>query len=188
MKPVDKFLQRWRIKKVRPFIPEGSRVLDIGCADGTLFWMLKSRITEYVGIDPLLSESVDEGAFKLIPGKFPKDLPEMPPFDAITMLAVIEHFPEDYQREIAIACVRFLRQDGVLILTTPSPMVDQLLDVMAGLKIIDGMSSLQEHYGFDVRQIPNIFTLDNLKLVVHSRFQLGLNNLFVFRKIEASAY
>jgi 2-polyprenyl-3-methyl-5-hydroxy-6-metoxy-1,4-benzoquinol methylase len=183
VKPLDKFLQYWRIKKAEPFISEGSRLLDIGCADGMLYRVLRSQITEYVGIDPILSESVDEEAFRLITGQFPEDLPEIPPFDAIVMLAVIEHLPEGYQQEVALACVRFLKQDGILIITTPSPMVDKLLNVVIGLKLADGMS-LEEHYGFDVRQVPNIFAFGNLKLVVHRRFQLGLNNLFVFQKIE----
>jgi 2-polyprenyl-3-methyl-5-hydroxy-6-metoxy-1,4-benzoquinol methylase len=185
VKPLDKFLQSWRIKQVKPFIPEGSRVLDIGCAYGALYRMLKSQIAEYVGIDPVLSESVDEGKFKLIVNWFPGGLPERSSYDVITMLAVIEHIPEEVQREVAIACVRYLKQNGFLILTTPSPIVDKLLDVMVDLRIVDGMS-LEEHHAFNARQVPIIFAFDNLKLVMYKRFQLGLNNLFVFQKIEST--
>jgi 2-polyprenyl-3-methyl-5-hydroxy-6-metoxy-1,4-benzoquinol methylase len=129
MKPMDKILQRWRIKKAKPFVQTGSRLLDVGCADGLLYQMLKAQIAEYVGIDPILSHSVDEEGFKLIAGSFPEDLPKMQPFDTIAMLAVIEHLPKDYQRKAALACVRLLKQDGILILTIPSPVADCLLDI-----------------------------------------------------------
>lgn len=185
MKPLDRVLQRWRIKKVKTFVPKGSRLLDIGCADGLLYRMLRSQIVEYVGIDPILSDSVNEGKFRLIAGSFPEDLPEMRPFDAITMLAVIEHLPRHLQRETAFACVQLLKQDGILILTTPSPFVDRLLDFLKGLRVLDGMS-LDEHYGFDVKEVPLLFDFDELELLQHRRFQLGLNNLFLFQKRPSS--
>jgi 2-polyprenyl-3-methyl-5-hydroxy-6-metoxy-1,4-benzoquinol methylase len=185
MKPLDRLLQHWRIKEAKAFVPKGSRLLDIGCADGLLYRMLRSHIVEYVGIDLTLSDSINEGKFRLVAGSFPKDLPEIQPFDAIAMLAVIEHLPRHHQRETAFACVQLLKQNGILILTTPSPFVDRLLDLLKGLKVIDGMS-LEEHYGFDVKEVPLIFDFDELELLHHRHFQLGLNNLFVFKKISCS--
>jgi len=181
MKAVDRLLQRWRIAKARPYIASGARVLDIGCADGALFQQLRSRIGEGVGIDPDLGRSLDMGYYKLISGWFPQDLPDARPFDVITLLAVLEHVPPDQLSQLAQDCARFLNPGGHLVLTVPSPSVDRILDLLMRMHIIDGMS-LDEHYGFEPRQTLSIFSVGVMTLVKAQRFQLGLNNLFVFTK------
>jgi len=51
------------------------------------------------------------------------------------------------------------------------------------LKMIDGMDVRDEHYGYDTTKTEDIFTSDSsMRLIHHSKFQLGLNNLFVFEK------
>ncbi len=42
--------------------------------------------------------------------------------------------------------------------------------------------SLEQHYGFDPRKTPAIFSVDGMVLVKARRFQFGFNNLFVFEK------
>jgi 2-polyprenyl-3-methyl-5-hydroxy-6-metoxy-1,4-benzoquinol methylase len=181
MTKLDRFLQRWRLAKVRPFIPFGARVLDIGCGDGALFRFLGNHIYEGIGLDPTLSSPIQEEGFELIPGKFPEGLTDTNPFDVITMLAVLEHIPKSQQHSLAENCVRMLKPGGVLVITTPSPYVDHILHVLFALRLIDDMS-LEEHYGFDARQTPAIFSTPILTLVKFTKFQFGLNNLFVFKK------
>jgi len=92
MKKIDHYLQNERIKKIRPFIPKNSRVLDIGCFDGELFRQIESQIQVGYGIDPLLEREIKTSKYWLMPGEFPEDLPEdIGSFDAITALAVFEH-------------------------------------------------------------------------------------------------
>lgn len=186
MKAFDRFLQRWRIDKAAPYVKPGARVLDVGCADGALFERLGSRLGGGVGIDPDLPAPVQRGAFRLVPGHFPDDLEDGAPFDAITMLAVFEHVPDAQQAAWANGCYRLLAPGGALVVTTPAPLVDHILDALKLLRIIDGMS-LEEHHGFDPRETPRIFEGGGLKLERWSRFQLGLNHLFVFRKQAAPA-
>lgn len=180
MKAVDRWLQQWRIAKIRPYLAPGARVLDIGCADGALARLVPGL--DYLGIDPGLGASRTAPFGRLIKGCFPADLPAgATEFDCITMLAVLEHIPLEAQASLAADCFRFLRPGGLVLITVPSPAVDYVLAVLKGLRVIDGMS-LEEHYGFDVRRVPECFAGASLEAVVHRRFQLGLNHLFVFRK------
>jgi len=44
--------------------------------------------------------------------------------------------------------------------------------------------SLEEHYGFEAKETPSIFEKTGLfKLEKHQNFELGINNLFVFRRL-----
>src|SRR3954469_204192 len=95
MKPTDRLLQRWRIRQALRWIPAGAAVLDIGCGDGALFAESRGRIVSGVGIEPLAPEVWNGPASsRLIVGSFPDDAPDDQLFDAIVMLAVVEHVEE----------------------------------------------------------------------------------------------
>jgi 2-polyprenyl-3-methyl-5-hydroxy-6-metoxy-1,4-benzoquinol methylase len=179
----DRVLQRWRISKSRPYLPKGARVLDVGCADGALFEHLKDHLGAVVGIDPTLQQTIEIDRCRLIAGQFPDDLPDQAPFDAITMLAVLEHVPSTQQSRWSAACPRLLKPGGHLIITSPSPAVDRILALLKAAKLIDGMS-LEEHYGFEPSGVPALFAAETLELVKAEKFQLGFNNLFVFRRTD----
>lgn len=181
MKALDCWLQRQRIAKAAPWIPRGSRVLDIGCADGALFRQLSDRIRAGVGIDSALTGPVETDGYQLLPGAFPEALGQSEPFDAITLLAVLEHVPPARQADLAQACARHLMPGGHLVITAPGALVDPILDVLSFLRVIDGMA-LEQHYGFEPSHTPKIFEPHGFDLVQARRFQLGLNHLFVFRR------
>jgi 2-polyprenyl-3-methyl-5-hydroxy-6-metoxy-1,4-benzoquinol methylase len=180
MNAIDRLLQRWRIAKVRPYLPPGAEVLDIGCADGALFRQV-AGLGRCVGIDPDLRGPVRRGQATLLGGTFPEALEDDRPFDAITLLAVLEHVPAVDQPRLAADVARFLKPGGYLVVTVPAPAVDRLTAWLRRLRIIHGMS-LEEHTGFDVDKTEPLFANAGLRLVKHGKFQLGLNNLFVFQK------
>ena len=180
MKQTDRLLQRWRIAVASRFIATGARVLDIGCFDGALFHHLGQRISTGVGIDPLLSQPTNTGRFQLITGRFPGDLPEMEPFDAITMLAVLEHVPPEDTKPLTHHCARRLKPGGHLIVTVPAPIVDHLLRCLHFLRLVDGMS-VEEHHGFVPSSTPALFAIEDFSVHRAKRFQFGLNHLFVFK-------
>lgn len=182
MKWTDRFLQRWRIRKVLPYLKPGARVLDIGSADGALFQIAPKLAAGCLGVDPTLKVAVTTERFALVPGFFPQDMPAREPFDVITMLAVLEHFPEAEYTALAEGCVRFLAPQGLLLITVPSPAVDTILKWLTRFRLVDGMS-LEEHHGYEVDQTTRIFSSDRFQLVCRKTFQFGLNNLFVFRRI-----
>jgi SAM-dependent methyltransferase len=184
VKALDRVLQRWRISKAGRHVPARARLLDVGTFDGSLFRQLGHRLTGGVGIDPVLAEPIIPlPGTTFVRGHFPDDLPDDPgTFDAITMLAVVEHIPADVQRAWAAASADLLRPGGRLLITTPAPAVDRILDVLRAVRVIDGMS-LEEHYGFDPRLVPERFDVPGLRLARRERFQLGLNHLFVFERV-----
>ncbi len=181
MKALDRFFQRLRIRKAATWIPADSRVLDVGCFDGSLFEALGDRLVEGVGLDPLLEREVRGPRWRMLRARLPGAPGIEGPFGAITLLAVLEHVPESELPGLAAEIRRFLAPGGRLVLTVPEPAVDRVLALLAALRLIDGMS-LEEHHGFEAARTRALFEGAGLRLLVHRRFQLGLNNLFVFER------
>jgi len=178
---VDRYLQRWRFSKVRPYLRPTSRVLDIGSADGALY-KYHPQVARFVGVDPDAENVRQLGpSAQLLRGFFPDVLKSDEVFDVMAMLAVLEHVPPDAQGPLARACFEHLAPGGVLVITVPSPVVDRILDVLIALRLVHGMA-VEQHYGFEAAQTPAIFGTAGLSLVEARRFQVGVNNLFVFRK------
>ena len=181
MTPIDRALQSWRLSKVRPFLRRGARVLDIGCADGVLFRRFADLGVHGVGLDPGLERSVSDGAVQLLSTDACADVPELGRFDLVVMLAVLEHVRPDVQRVLAKRVFEWLVEDGQVVVTVPSVAVDRILSVLLRLRLVNGMS-LEEHYGFRPEFVPSLFREAGFRSITHRRFQLGLNNLFVFGK------
>ena len=181
VKPLDRYLRNRRIKLVREFLNPGSEILDIGCADGAMFEQLKDRYKYGYGVEPTLGSEIETDSYHLFPGGFPEALPADVSVDLVTMLAVLEHLPPEAQSELAKACHSILKPAGRVVISVPSPRVDDLLHVLGRLRLIDGMS-MHEHYGFEPLDTLTVFAEPAFKLVEHRKFQFGLNNLFVFEK------
>ena len=180
---LDRLLRDWRIGKAKREIPHGARLLDIGTYDGTLFGIVG---VPGVGIDPMLSAPIEvSDGVVLVRGFFPQDLPTEPAssFDAVTALAVIEHVTDGELRRWAVELARLLKPGGVLVITVPSPVVDHILRVLLRLRLVAGMEAHQ-HHGFAPGNVPRLFAEPQWRLVKHQRFQLGLNNLYVFQRID----
>lgn len=107
-------------------------VLDLGCGDGALSWLLQARDARVIGLDLSqlgVSLAAHEFQKRRTLGSFvvgrDKSLPfNNCTFDAVVMSEVLEHVPhpEDTLAEV----VRVLRKDGELILTTPCKLSDEL--------------------------------------------------------------
>jgi 2-polyprenyl-3-methyl-5-hydroxy-6-metoxy-1,4-benzoquinol methylase len=182
VKALDRYLRNVRIAKAREFVRQGDTVVDVGCADGVMFERWGALIKRGYGVDPVLSEVEEHPGYALYPGRFPDALPDLK-CDVITMLAVLEHIPGDQQAALPRTCWDLLNPGGRVVLTVPSPRVDDVLRVLGALRLVDGMS-LEEHYGFDADRTATLFTAPLFRPVCRRRFQLGLNNLFVFEKVQ----
>jgi len=179
MKLIDRCLQSWRERKVRTWLRPGARVLDIGCHQGEFLERLGSAIGCSAGLDPLALPR--EGLrYRTIAKPFsePTEFADQS-FDAIVLLATLEHIRDKVP--LAREARRLLTRHGRLIMTVPSPRVDDIVHTLVRLKLADGMS-LDEHHGFKPADTSAIFCAAGLELEHHETFQLGLNHLFVFRQ------
>jgi len=181
MKKLDRILQNWRYRVVEPYIPNGCRILDIGGFDGSFLRRIYHKIEKGVCIDPLIEEN-SEGRLEFLKARVMDKLPfSDSSFDVITMLAVYEHLGH-FRNSITSEICRVLRNHGLIILTVPSSAVDYIINILIKIKVIDGMS-YEEHSHFKSSDIVKIFAKFDFKLKQWSRFQLGLNNLFIFEKL-----
>lgn len=180
---VDRFLQKARINKTKKYITNGSKVLDIGAHKGELFdYFLNQGITiTGIGIEPLNNEPIIHKQYKIINDFFPTEKLNENDFDVATLLAVLEHLPLEIIPNFAEQINNALKKGGYLIITVPSPSVDYILNVLSFFRLIKGMS-LEQHYGYDITMTKGLFEKQGFTLVKHKKFQLGLNNLFVFKK------
>ena len=136
-----------------------------------------------VGVDPELIEASTLPGVTLVRGSFPVDLPVLADgtFDAATALAVVEHVPEPELATWAKVLAQLMAPNGVLVITVPAPTVDMILHVLMQLHLIAGIEAHQ-HHGFRPGDLDTIFTAPLWRRRKHRRFQLGLNNLYVFER------
>lgn len=186
MKFLDKALRWWRVGVALKTVPANvAAVFDIGCDDGYLLRKFKDSNLRLDGCDPRLSISSITANSNLYQGYFPSVLSGVQlngVYDVFFALAVFEHFTEDDLDKSSLMISKMLSENGLLIVTVPHPFVDKILDILLYLRLIDGQA-LEEHHGFDPESLISILS-NHLRLKKRDKFQLGLNNIFVFEKIK----
>jgi 2-polyprenyl-3-methyl-5-hydroxy-6-metoxy-1,4-benzoquinol methylase len=181
MKIIDEILQSWRFKQALAYINEYSKVLDVGCHQGELIKLLAGHISLGIGIDPTLKIEEEGNGYRLIKGRFPGDLPGEDDFNVITLLAIVEHVPQQELPLFIHNCRERLCSGGCIIITFPSPKAENILNLMKRFRLIEGLS-LEEHHRMDINNLMELLTKEGFELKTRKRFQLGYNNLLVARR------
>ena len=129
------------------YVKSGSEVLDLGCGNGRIYELLKSKKVDYLGVDNssgLLDkarENFPDAKFKL-GDMVDLDLPDKS-FDSIFSIASFHHIPGRKLRSRAVNEMhRVLKADGVLILT-----VWNLFQFKYFTDLIKSMFSFIIHFG-----------------------------------------
>lgn len=148
LEPLLADLRAQRANKLIPPTLRGGRILDIGC--GTYpYFLAHTSFEEKFAIDqvPLPENTASE--LKIL--SFTLDLevkPQLPFnndfFEAVTLLAVVEHLDPSLMALLFKEVYRVLRPQGLVILTTPAAWSDGLLKFMARLNLVSA-EEIHEH-------------------------------------------
>lgn len=150
-----------RARNAMRYIAPGQRLLDIGCGDG--YFLRRAPFEECYGLDKRLGDDISDGL------PFETDF-----FDAVTMLAVIEHIAD--VESLLAETFRVLKPGGQLVLTTPKKAADVLIRIY--VRDLD-----EEHDTYFDRETITRLTTGRFEITGYHTFILGLNQAFCLRKI-----
>jgi methionine biosynthesis protein MetW len=111
------------IKAVEPILKNGTRVLDIGCGNGSLLGIAEAKFREVHGCDIALTalQEARTRGMRTICVDLNTTVPlpyQNESFDAITCLEVLEHVLDPFH--LLRDLYRVLRPKGQVVLTTPN--------------------------------------------------------------------
>ena len=148
LEPMLADLRAQRANKLIPSSLRNGRILDIGC--GTYpYFLAHTSFAEKFAIDqiPLPQQTAAELRIE----SFTLDLeikPHLPFqdnfFEAVTLLAVVEHLDPAHMAALFKEIYRVLKPGGQVILTTPAAWSDGLLKAMARINLVSA-EEIHEH-------------------------------------------
>ncbi len=180
---LDKFIARYRLMFAAKYIERNDVILDFGC--GVQHYLLSSAKNKFkigYGLDYDVDDYQKENII-LIKHRYQGNLPFNENFfDKIFMLAVLEHIEKTQVQALLFEFSRVLKSSGHIIMTSPTPRAQTVLEFFAfKLKIIStGEIADHKHY-YSVNEICDLVAVSNLKVIETKVFQFGLNSLYVMK-------
>lgn len=174
-----------RLAAALPHVTPGARVLDVGCG----LTDLPDRIADYVGCDRnaevLASQrkrwpNKDFFEWDISRGSAPPDLEARAPFEAILLLAVLEHVADP--AAVLARVSSLLSSGGRLIVTTPHPAGRWALEAGAALGFLSPHARDEHETLLGRAALEEAGRSAGVSLVLYRRFLLGLNQLAVFSR------
>lgn len=178
---LSRYLQKRRLAMVRPYL-QGD-VLDLGCAGAAGSELGGSRIQRYVGIDynpdvvKRLRQEDPTGEY-LCRNLDEDELDFDEPFDCVLMTAIIEHL---FNQKFAMQQVkRCLKPTGVAVITTPTPLGNDVVHGLGARVGIFARSAMDDHIViYNRRRFDNLAREVGLSIRHYETFQLGCNQLVI---------
>ena len=144
-------LARLRTQRANQLIPtdlRAGRILDIGCGSFPYF-LAHTAFKEKFAVDqlPMPKETAVKNQiefFTLNLNEEPRLPFEEDYFNAVTLLAVVEHLNPDSLALLFKESRRVLKPGGMVILTTPAAWSDGLLQIMARIDLVSA-EEIHEH-------------------------------------------
>jgi SAM-dependent methyltransferase len=161
-------------------------VLDIGCQRGELRERLGGRIGRYVGIDLSPSHLAEarrchpDCEFRLL-NIDDEPLGYESEFDTVMMSAVIEHIFN--LKHVGRNLARALRPGGQVVLTTPTPLGNDVVHRLGAALGLFARSAADDHIViFNKKRLETFAKECGLVLAEHRRFQMGCNQMALLRR------
>lgn len=173
-------LRARRAERLLRGIPRG-RLLDIGCGHFPYF-LTRSAFARRHGLDrepgPAWPELTGARNLHLSVGDVQRS-PRLPfrdeSFDAVTLLAVVEHLEPRSLAPLLAEVRRVLTGDGRVVITTPPPWSDPVLRTMARAGL-SSRTELEEHQvTYTPRRLRELLAAAGFGRVRAGLFELGLN-------------
>lgn len=157
-KKLEKLLQGYRFSKVKKYLL--GDVLDFGGNEGELKILVKGNYT-LINYDhtPMFNKT----------------------FDTIVLLAVLEHIEVTKVSEIFKKFKDYLRNDGTIFLTTPTPAAKPVLEILAFLGILDKKNIEEHKHYWNKKDLYKLAQDIDYKVIEYKKFQLGFNQYIVLK-------
>jgi SAM-dependent methyltransferase len=119
LKPIREDNFRRLLEACATYLPQGARLLDVGCAHGWFLEAAKRKGYRATGIEPdrHMAQQARAAGHEVVVGFFPESLPPGEGFDAVTFNDVFEHL-EDLERTLEAVRDR-LKPGGLLVINLP---------------------------------------------------------------------
>lgn len=168
---------------LKRLVKKRTKILDFGCGPQAQFlqYLMSENFEfmEYLGVDPL---------FEFSGGKDPRaqfvkrlEKKREATFDLVVMFAVLEHLP--YPSPLYGKIAAQVRPGGFLLLTTPSPLSQPVLEFLAFRLGIISRREIEEHtHYFTLQEVGEVFAPFGFVPVRAKTFEFGMNNYVVLQK------
>jgi len=162
-KEVIKAILKYKGRKVKS-------ILDVGCADGKMleFLLKELKVHDYKGVDfdqKLINLANEDIKKHLEVGNALNLRFKDNNFDVLISTAVIEHLenPEKFLKE----SYRVLKEGGIIILTTPSPLFEKLGTLVGHLKD-------ETHFEtYNLKELKSLLRKNGFRILESKRFMIS---------------